>query len=228
MHPGPEHAGMMSRDADPDEGDGDDDHEAQRRSACQRSLARAELAVGGFRGPSAMRPRSSPSGSLCTNRVDASAAVARGLTAAASPLDKFQIILNTSIPGQPPPSPSCARPPPSSARAEAGAARLAQVHALLGDDLAAVDAELARLAREGLSPATDSAAHLLEAGGKRVRPLTVLLSAACFGAGARGGARRRRGGRARAPGDAAPRRRDRRRAGAPRPARRRGASGATR
>jgi octaprenyl-diphosphate synthase len=60
-------------------------------------------------------------------------------------------------------------------------ARLVQVHALLGDDLAAVDAELARLAREGLSPATDSAAHLLEAGGKRVRPLTVLLSAACFG-----------------------------------------------
>jgi octaprenyl-diphosphate synthase len=60
-------------------------------------------------------------------------------------------------------------------------ARLEQVHALLGVDLAAVDAELARLAREGLSPATDSAAHLLEAGGKRVRPLTVLLAAACFG-----------------------------------------------
>jgi octaprenyl-diphosphate synthase len=60
-------------------------------------------------------------------------------------------------------------------------ARLEQVQALLGEDLAAVDAELARLAHEGLSPATDSAAHLLEAGGKRVRPLTVLLAAACFG-----------------------------------------------
>jgi octaprenyl-diphosphate synthase len=60
-------------------------------------------------------------------------------------------------------------------------ARMAQVHALLGEDLAAVDLELGRLAREGLSPATDSAAHLLEAGGKRVRPLTVLLAAACFG-----------------------------------------------
>lgn len=51
-----------------------------------------------------------------------------------------------------------------------------------------MDAELARLTREGLPPATDSAAHLLQAGGKRVRPLTVLLSAACFGpvpAGAR-------------------------------------------
>jgi len=59
--------------------------------------------------------------------------------------------------------------------------RLAQVHALLADDMAAIDGELARLTREGLSPATDSAVHLLEAGGKRVRPLTVLLASACFG-----------------------------------------------
>ncbi|HEY8040679.1 MAG TPA: polyprenyl synthetase family protein [Polyangiaceae bacterium] len=67
-------------------------------------------------------------------------------------------------------------------RAGARAAeRIAQVHALLGDDMAVVDRELTRLTRDGLSPATDSAAHLLEAGGKRVRPLTVLLSAACFG-----------------------------------------------
>ncbi|MGH7296205.1 MAG: polyprenyl synthetase family protein, partial [Polyangiaceae bacterium] len=61
------------------------------------------------------------------------------------------------------------------------ASRLAQVQALLGDDLATVDAELAKMTREGVSPATDSATHLLEAGGKRVRPLTVLLAAACFG-----------------------------------------------
>jgi octaprenyl-diphosphate synthase len=59
--------------------------------------------------------------------------------------------------------------------------RMAQVHALLGDDMTVVESELARLVREGASPATDSATHLLEAGGKRVRPLTVLLSAACFG-----------------------------------------------
>ncbi|HEY8088787.1 MAG TPA: polyprenyl synthetase family protein [Polyangiaceae bacterium] len=68
------------------------------------------------------------------------------------------------------------------------AARLAQVQTLLGDDLAVVDRELARMTREGVSPATDSATHLLEAGGKRVRPLTVLLASACFGpvpAGAR-------------------------------------------
>jgi octaprenyl-diphosphate synthase len=59
--------------------------------------------------------------------------------------------------------------------------RLAEVHAVLASDMAVVDRELARLVREGISPATESAAHLLEAGGKRVRPLTVLLSAACFG-----------------------------------------------
>jgi octaprenyl-diphosphate synthase len=61
------------------------------------------------------------------------------------------------------------------------AERMAQVHALLGEDMAVVDRELARMTREGVSPATDSATHLLEAGGKRVRPLTVLLAAACFG-----------------------------------------------
>ncbi len=59
--------------------------------------------------------------------------------------------------------------------------RLAQVHALLADDMTAIERELARLTREGVPPATDSAVHLLEAGGKRVRPLTVLLASACFG-----------------------------------------------
>jgi octaprenyl-diphosphate synthase len=61
------------------------------------------------------------------------------------------------------------------------AERMAQVHALLGEDLDAVDVELARATRDGVTPATDSATHLLEAGGKRVRPLTALLAAACFG-----------------------------------------------
>jgi octaprenyl-diphosphate synthase len=61
------------------------------------------------------------------------------------------------------------------------AARLAEVHALVGADLFAVESELARLARDGLEPATQSAVHLLEAGGKRVRPLVVLLAASCFG-----------------------------------------------
>jgi octaprenyl-diphosphate synthase len=59
--------------------------------------------------------------------------------------------------------------------------RLAEVRALVGEDMVVVDRELARLTRDGLSPATDSATHLLAAGGKRIRPLTVMLSAACFG-----------------------------------------------
>ena len=59
--------------------------------------------------------------------------------------------------------------------------RLAEVHAMLGEDMEGVNRELAHLARSGLSPATNAAAHLLDAGGKRVRPLTVMLSAACFG-----------------------------------------------
>jgi len=61
------------------------------------------------------------------------------------------------------------------------AARIAEIHSVLGDDMGAVDDELRRLAREGVAPATDAATHLFEGGGKRVRPLTVLLSAACFG-----------------------------------------------
>jgi octaprenyl-diphosphate synthase len=65
---------------------------------------------------------------------------------------------------------------------ERSASRLAQVHAALSEDMADIDRELARLTRDGVSPATDSAVHLLEAGGKRVRPLLVLLAARCFGA----------------------------------------------
>jgi octaprenyl-diphosphate synthase len=61
------------------------------------------------------------------------------------------------------------------------ARRLAEVSALFGEDMVWVEEELRRSAREGLAPATNSAAHLLESGGKRVRPLALLLSAACFG-----------------------------------------------
>ena len=43
-----------------------------------------------------------------------------------------------------------------------------------------VEAELLRTAGQGLRPGTDAATHLLLAGGKRVRPLCVLLAAACF------------------------------------------------
>jgi len=59
--------------------------------------------------------------------------------------------------------------------------RLADVHEMLGMQMGWIDAELRRMAATGLSPGTDSARHLLDAGGKRVRPLALLLSAACFG-----------------------------------------------
>jgi octaprenyl-diphosphate synthase len=65
---------------------------------------------------------------------------------------------------------------------ELPAERLAQVHAMLAADMAWVDRELALAVGEGVTPATDSAKHLLDAGGKRVRPLALMLSAACFGA----------------------------------------------
>jgi len=58
--------------------------------------------------------------------------------------------------------------------------RLRLIHSLFKEDMAAVENDLSGLVRSGESPATDSAAHLLEGGGKRVRPLTVILSAACF------------------------------------------------
>jgi octaprenyl-diphosphate synthase len=57
---------------------------------------------------------------------------------------------------------------------------LRRIRSLHGEDLAVVEQELSRLVRRGIPPATDAATHLLEAGGKRVRPLTVILSAACF------------------------------------------------
>ncbi len=61
------------------------------------------------------------------------------------------------------------------------AARLADVHELLGNDMQWVERELGRSTRDGVSPAIESASHLLRAGGKRVRPLALLLSATCFG-----------------------------------------------
>jgi octaprenyl-diphosphate synthase len=59
--------------------------------------------------------------------------------------------------------------------------RLSQIRELYGAEIEAVEIELARAARSGAAPGTNAATHLLEAGGKRVRPLTAILSAACFG-----------------------------------------------
>jgi octaprenyl-diphosphate synthase len=62
------------------------------------------------------------------------------------------------------------------------AQRLSDIHVLFAHEMAWVDEELRKLAGSGVAPATYSARHLLDAGGKRVRPLAVLLAAGCFGA----------------------------------------------
>jgi octaprenyl-diphosphate synthase len=60
-------------------------------------------------------------------------------------------------------------------------ARFSTIQAIFEPELAYIEAELRKAASEGARPATLAAGHLVGAGGKRVRPLTVLLSAACFG-----------------------------------------------
>jgi octaprenyl-diphosphate synthase len=59
--------------------------------------------------------------------------------------------------------------------------RLEDVQAILAEDLGWVEQALAELSEQGVSPATEAAQHLVRRGGKRVRPLTMLLSSACFG-----------------------------------------------
>ncbi|HEY8076891.1 MAG TPA: polyprenyl synthetase family protein, partial [Labilithrix sp.] len=61
------------------------------------------------------------------------------------------------------------------------AARIAEVTALVTRELAEVEASIGERIAVGVAPATDSARHLFDAGGKRVRPLALLLASACFG-----------------------------------------------
>jgi octaprenyl-diphosphate synthase len=60
--------------------------------------------------------------------------------------------------------------------------RFASIQGVFSAELAYLEAELVAASSAGVRPATDAAKHLVSAGGKRIRPLTVLLSAACFGA----------------------------------------------
>jgi octaprenyl-diphosphate synthase len=62
------------------------------------------------------------------------------------------------------------------------APRFEDVDALVGPSLGAVERALKQATGEGEAPATLAAEHLIASGGKRVRPVTLLLSAACFGA----------------------------------------------
>lgn len=61
------------------------------------------------------------------------------------------------------------------------AERLRDVRELLGHDLAAIEQALHSALASGLTPGRDAALHLIGLGGKRVRPMALLLSAACFG-----------------------------------------------
>lgn len=61
------------------------------------------------------------------------------------------------------------------------AERLGDVRDLLCEDLATIERGLEQALESGLSPGRDAAQHLIRLGGKRVRPMALLLSAACFG-----------------------------------------------
>lgn len=61
------------------------------------------------------------------------------------------------------------------------AERLATIHALLADDLVWVERCLREVCEDGPAPSVDAARHLVSRAGKRVRPLALLLSSACFG-----------------------------------------------
>lgn len=64
---------------------------------------------------------------------------------------------------------------------ELPAARVTEIRALVAHELSDIeDLVRARIAR-GVSPGKESARHLFDAGGKRVRPLGLLLATACFG-----------------------------------------------
>lgn len=59
--------------------------------------------------------------------------------------------------------------------------RIEDVRALVARELGEIESIVARHIEEGVEPATHSARHLFESGGKRVRPLALLLACACFG-----------------------------------------------
>lgn len=61
------------------------------------------------------------------------------------------------------------------------ASRVEEVRALVSREMAEVEELVRTRLAKGVSPGKESAGHLFDAGGKRVRPLGVLLAAACFG-----------------------------------------------
>jgi len=59
--------------------------------------------------------------------------------------------------------------------------RLQDVQTFLGRDLLLIEETLAAGVSDGPEPAVSAAKHLVMRGGKRVRPLALLLAAKCFG-----------------------------------------------
>lgn len=76
---------------------------------------------------------------------------------------------------------SLARPAEEKAQDPKLVGRLADLGALLSDTLTFVEAALLESTARGERPGRDAARHLVAQGGKRVRPMALLLSAACFG-----------------------------------------------
>jgi octaprenyl-diphosphate synthase len=58
--------------------------------------------------------------------------------------------------------------------------RLADVRSLIAREMQDVEALIGEKIAAGVTPATDSAKHLFDAGGKRVRPMALLLAHACW------------------------------------------------
>jgi octaprenyl-diphosphate synthase len=61
------------------------------------------------------------------------------------------------------------------------AARIRDVRALVAREMNEVEALVREHIAAGVAPATDSAEHLFASGGKRVRPMALLLAHSCFG-----------------------------------------------
>ncbi len=59
--------------------------------------------------------------------------------------------------------------------------RMLEMQTLLAADLSEVEEALSHTALDGMPPANLAANHLVSLGGKRARPLALLLSTACFG-----------------------------------------------
>lgn len=65
---------------------------------------------------------------------------------------------------------------------ELPAARVAEVRSLVAREMTEIEQLIATRIAAGVTPGAESARHLFDAGGKRVRPLGLLLATACFGA----------------------------------------------